>query len=306
MNVDGMQDLARSTTGAEISPTAKLTADLRRHSDIPFANLIAELTDAASFARGMPGGRIPCDVVRWMAPLIEARYKCLSYAIEQAQVSQVLEFASGFVFRGDAMATRHSLLYVETDLPHIHQNRLAIRAILERTEGAATSDRCLFAEVDMLSRDDVDRAAALLRPDEPVAIVHEGIFPYLSADEKHIAASNIARLLRRFGGVWLTPDFKSGNDGIERLWQSENAQMVGRYLGTSSGRTKPRDTSLGDVTKVMAFLADHGLTGEKRSAIPDLDMLSSARKLGTSEDEQRALQSALALWTIRCAGQDAE
>ncbi len=298
-----MQDLLESTTGAEISPTAKLTADLRRHSDIPFADVIAELTDAASFARGMPGGGMPPDVRRWMAPLVEARYKCLSSAIEQAQVSQVLEFASGFAFRGVAMAVRSSLLYVETDLPEIHQTRQALRTTLERTGSLPQSDRCLVAAVDMLSQDDVDKAAELLRPGEPVAIVHEGILPYLSADEKHVAASNIARLLRRFGGVWLTPDFKSGNDSIERLWQSENAQMVGRYLGTSSGRTKPRDKSLSDEAKVLAFLAHHGLAGEKRSAVPDLDMLSSARNLSTSEDEQRAVQSGLALWAIRCAGE---
>lgn len=296
-----MHGLAGPTTGVEISPTAKLTADLRRHSDIPFAGAIAELTDAASFARGMPGGGLPCDVRRWMAPLVEARYKCLTHAIEQAGVSQVFECASGFAFRGVAMVERTSLLYVDTDLPGIHQQRQAIRSLLERNEGIATSDRCLFAAVDMLSRDDVDRAAALLRPGEPVAIVHEGIIPYLSADEKHVAASHVTRLLRRFGGVWLTPDFKSGNDGIERLWQSENAQMVGRYLGTSSGRTKPRDRSLSDETKVRAFLARHGLAGEKRPAIPDPDMLSSARKLGTGEDEKRALQSGLALWAIRCA-----
>jgi O-methyltransferase involved in polyketide biosynthesis len=296
---DRIQNLGDATTGAEISPTAKLTADLRRNSDIPFADAIAELTDAAGYARGMPGGGIPADVIRWMAPLIEARYKCLSYAIEQAQISQILEFASGFAFRGVAMAAQSSVLYIETDLSEIHQTRQALRQALERTANLPKADSCLFAAADMLSQDDVDRVAGLLRPGEPVAIVHEGIFPYFSADEKHLAASNIARLLRHFGGLWMTPDFKSGHDGIEQLWQSENAQMVGRYLGTSSGRTKPRDTSLSDEAKVHAFLARHGLEGEKRIGIPDLSMLSSASKLNTSVDEQRALQSALALWVIR-------
>ena len=263
-----MQKLVRPRTGVEISPTAKLTADLRRHSDIPYAEALAKLTDAESFARGMPGGGLPHDVRRWMAPLIEARYKCLSDAIEQASVLQVLEFAAGFAFRGVAMAARSPLLYVDTDLSEIHDQRQTIRAILESEDATAASDNCHFAAVDMLSADDVDHAAALLRPSEPVAIVHEGIFPYLSADEKDVAAENVARLLRRFGGVWITPDFKSGHDGIERLWQSENAQMVGRYLGTSSGRTAPRDRSLSDVPKVHAFLARHGLVGGKAVGHP--------------------------------------
>jgi len=301
LNVDSPLSLAGPTTGIELSPTAKLTADLRRHSDIPFAAAIAELTDAADFARGMPGGGLPDDVRAWMAPLIEARYKCLTQAIERSGHSQVLELAGGFAFRGLAMVERSALLYLDTDLPGLHAQRQAIRAMLERDEGLEGSERCLFAGVDLLNRDDVDRAAALLRPGEPVAIVQEGIIPYLTADEKHVAAGNVARLLRRFGGVWLTPDFKSGNDGIERLWRSDNSQMVARYLGTSSGRTTPRDLSLSDEAKVRAFLASHGLVGEKRPAIPDLSILSSARSLGTGEDVLSALQSGLALWAIRRA-----
>lgn len=292
-------NLKNARTGAEISPTAKLTAELRRNSDIPFADMIADLTDAAGYARDMPGGAVPADVASWMAPLIEARYKCLSYAVEQAEVSQVLEFASGFAFRGVAIAAKSSMLYVETDLPEIHHTRLLLRQTLERNPDFPKCDNCLFAAADMLSSDDFERVSRLLRPGEPVAIIHEGIFPYFSADEKHLAAANIARLLDRFGGLWMTPDFKSGHEGIERLWQSENAQMVGRYLGTSSGRTGPRDQSLTDEPKIRAFLASHKLKGEMRIGIPDLNMLSSAGKLSSSSEELHALQSALALWVIR-------
>lgn len=286
-------------TGIQISPTARLTADLRRHADIPLADAIAQLTDAAGFARAMPTGGLPADVRRWMAPLIEARYRCLVAAIEQAGVSQVLELAAGFAFRGVAMAARSGLLYVETDLPAIHRQRETVRDLLERDYGAAAAASCVFAAADMLSQADLDRVAALLRPDAPVAIVHEGIFPYFSAEEKDVAAANIARLLRRFGGVWLTPDFKSGDDGVERLWRSESAQMVGRYLGATTGRPGPRDRSLSDEAKVHAFLARHGLRGEKRRAVPDATTLSSARRLGTPATELAALQSGLAIWAIR-------
>lgn len=82
--------------------------------------------------RDMSGGAIPADGARWMAPLIEARYKCLSYAIEHAEISHVLEFISGFAFRGVAMAAKSPMLYVETDLPEIRHTRLLIRQTLER------------------------------------------------------------------------------------------------------------------------------------------------------------------------------
>lgn len=300
MAPDKSESVVEVATGIDISPTAMLTADLRRYSDIPFAEIIAELTNAASFARDMPAAHLPCDVRRWMAPLVEARYKCLCGAIEEAHVPQVLELASGFAFRGIAMTARSSLLYVETDLPSIHRQRQAIRSVMEERGDIVANDRCVFAAANMLSQADLDAAATLLVPNTPVAIVHEGIFPYLSGDEKHVAARNIARLLRRFGGVWLTPDFKSGHDGIERLWQSEDAQMVGRHLRGSSGRIPPRDRSLSDDARVCAFLAQHGLSGEKRAAILDTTMLSSAGRLGTGKNELSALQSGLALWVIRC------
>lgn len=294
-----VKTLKNETTGAEISPTAKLTADLRRYSDIPFADMIAELVDAGECASNMPGGSIPDNVVSWMAPLIEARYKCLSYAVEQTGISQVLEFASGFAFRGVAMAANSSLLYIETDLPEIHQSRSHLRQSLERSSNFPKRDNCLFEAADMLSMDDIERVAKLLTPGAPVAVIHEGIFPYFSAEEKHLAATNIAWLLGRFGGVWMTPDFKSGNDGIERLWQSENAHVVGNYLGTLIRRKGPRDRSLSDESKIQAFLATHGLEGEMTTGIPDLDMLTSARKVNSSPEELNALQSAMALWVIR-------
>lgn len=293
--------LRDATTGAEISPTAKLTADLRRHSDIPFANMIAELVDAGGYARDMPSGAVPADVISWMAPLIEARYKCLSYAVEQSGISQVLEFASGFAFRGVAIAANESMLYIETDLPALHQSRLNVRQQLESNTDFPTRHNCLFEAADMLSSADVERAAGLLRPEQPVAIIHEGIFPYFSADEKHIAASNIARLLNRFGGVWMTPDFKSGHDGIERLWQTENAQVVGNYLGSLIGRKGARDRSLHNESAIKDFLASHDLEGEMTMGIPNVDMLTSAHKVNSRMEDLHALQAALALWVIRPA-----
>jgi O-methyltransferase involved in polyketide biosynthesis len=291
--------LKNVTTGAEISPTAKLTADLRRYSDIPFADMIADLIDVGGYASDIVGGAIPADVVRWMAPLIEARYKCLSYAVERTGISQVLEFASGFSFRGVAMAANSSMLYIETDLPEIHQSRLRLRQTLERSSNFPKRDNCLFEAADMLSTADVERVAKLLTPGVPVAVIHEGIFPYFSAEEKHLAATNIAWLLSRFGGVWMTPDFKSGNDGVERLWQTENAHVVGNYLGTLIRQKGPRDRSLSNESNIQAFLATHGLEGEMTTGIPDLDMLTSACKVNSGPEELYALQSALALWVIR-------
>ena len=65
------------------------------------------------------------------------------------------------------MANRAELLYVETDLPDIHANRLALRTALEGEGVVQRAERCTFAVADLLSRDDIERVAALLQPGEP-------------------------------------------------------------------------------------------------------------------------------------------
>src|SRR5207248_9212608 len=50
-------------------------------------------------------------------------------------------------------------------------------------------------------------AVQRFRRHQPVAGVHEGLLPFLSAREMVAVARNIRDLLVEFGGVWITPDF---------------------------------------------------------------------------------------------------
>ncbi len=87
---------------AHISPTAKLVVELRRYSDVPFAEDIARAVGSAeAMAAVLDGEPFAPGVLSWMAPLTEARYKSLTAAIARSGAPQVLELraASRFAAR---------------------------------------------------------------------------------------------------------------------------------------------------------------------------------------------------------------
>ena len=42
--------------------------------------------------------------------------------------------------------------------------------------------------------------------EEPIAVVNEGLLQYLDSQEKTVLGRNVHQLLKRFGGIWITPD----------------------------------------------------------------------------------------------------
>lgn len=46
-----------------------------------------------------------------------------------------------------------------------------------------------------------------LLPDAPLAVVNEGLFPYLFPAETEAVVCNIRDLLHEFSCCWITPDF---------------------------------------------------------------------------------------------------
>ncbi len=58
------------------------------------------------------------------APILEARYKSIVHLIRSSGTTQVLELASGFSLRGLAMSENSDLVYVDTDLPGIREEKV--------------------------------------------------------------------------------------------------------------------------------------------------------------------------------------
>jgi hypothetical protein len=277
---------------AHISPTAKLVAECRRSTDLPFAARIADAIGARDTVRaGLDGADLSPGVRLWMAMLAEARYKSLQRAIERSGCDQVLELAAGFAFRGAAMASP-ALRYVETDLPAVHAERERLAAELE----LPVNPQLVFAAADATSRADLDRVAARLAA-RPVAIVCEGLFQYLTLDEKRASATAIGALLDRFGGAWWTPDLETLDDSLFAHWTDPQFPAVGAFIA----QTSRRDLA-GSAFSSRAHVIDcFGALGFTATPQPQLDgsfALSPGARGAATDAQVAALRASRMLWHL--------
>ena len=190
-----------------ISPTAKLVAYWRQFSDIPFSKDVAELFQVENVYQSMlKDANLNLPENDTLVPLLEIRYKSIQHALINSNIKQVLEFASGISLRGLAMTKDPDLIYVETDLPGLNDEKVKlVNTVMERHEINKRSN-LFFHSANILNYSDIEPALSHFDVKKPVAIVHEGLFQYLTREEKAIAAKNIYKILKAFGGRWITPD----------------------------------------------------------------------------------------------------
>lgn len=282
-----------------ISPTAKLVAEMRRHSDIPFAEEIATRMGSAELVREMLDGEAPApELLSWMAPTLEARYKSLETALKASGLKQVVELGSGFAFRGDAMNRTTPLRYIETDLPEMHETRLRLRNELRRDGVFPAREHVVFAPLNAVAPGDGALLEQHLVPGEPVAVIHEGLLQYFTRDEKRSVALGIAGLLKRHGGVWLTPDFEVSDDGSRERWTHPHFARIFSLIARST-QSNLRDASFTSVDEVKDFFSKLGFRVTPRAQIDGTFALSSAERVGTTPAQLDILRRSRILWELR-------
>jgi O-methyltransferase involved in polyketide biosynthesis len=194
---------------SKISLTAKLTAYMRQFTDIAFAKDVARLVHARkAFDKLLHGRGLSLDDLLWYAPILEARYKSIGEMINRSGTSQIVEIASGLSLRGLAATSDPRITYIDTDLAEVTREKTDLIAEISRIHRLPAHGNLHLATADTL---DLDQLLAVtdgkFRPGEPVAIVQEGLLQYLTSTETERIATNIRALLKKFGGVWITPDF---------------------------------------------------------------------------------------------------
>jgi O-methyltransferase involved in polyketide biosynthesis len=284
----------------KISPTAKLVADVRRFSDIPYAMPMAEHIETAHIFQQLLDGEKPApELLQFFAPYAEARYKSLKQGILRAKVRQVVELASGFSFRGVAMAEDPDLLYVETDLPEMHELRTRLRRDMEKDGSLPRRANALFEPLDVTDDGQWESVEAHLRPGEPVAIVHEGLFQYFAMAEKEAVAKKIARLLKKQGGVWLTPDLEASR-GMSP--ETPLHPQFAKFIAAIAKHTS-RDligNTFRSHEEAVSFFTRLGFRVNVRPQIDGTFCLSSAARLNTTAEQHEELKK-LQLWELALA-----
>jgi Leucine carboxyl methyltransferase len=277
-----------------ISPTAKLVAYLRSLTDIPYSRAISLACDAeAAFAEIV--GDDPRSF-SWLAPMLELRYRSIDRLMTLHGSSRIVELAAGLSPRGLIATNDPSIQVLETDLPGIISEKSGIALVLFAASGAARQN-LRWMPVNATSRHDFQQIDEYF-PEGPVTVISEGLFPYLSHDEKRAVGFNIRKLLRDRKGVWITPDLSSC-DRIRRLLEID--PDVGRVVRAVSGHVG-RDLLTNSFLTDDAAQACFGGMGFSMERFRQSDLVGNLSSLGRIEVDRKkvdVLMSHGSVWVLR-------
>jgi O-methyltransferase involved in polyketide biosynthesis len=282
----------------KISPTAKLVAYWRRFSDIPFSKDIADLFEVEKAVEAIFNTQASSTFDDLLVPLVEIRYKCLQNIILESKAQQVLEFASGISLRGLAMTIKDpQLTYIETDLADLNSEKLTLVQKIMQRNNLIKPNNLFFEPVNILHKKDIASVLNKFNLDKPIIIINEGLFQYLNHDEKREAALNIKPILKRSGGMWVTPDFDSKQEHLGRDIDKEHFAPIMNAITKSTGRSF-LENSFESEAAIFSFFEELGFRVEKREQFNKNIMLSTYKDRTMSPEIQDLLKS-LKLWVLR-------
>lgn len=188
-----------------ISPTAWKVAYARTFSNIPYAKKIYNELEKIRLANSEPNLPEELKFVD-LAPNFEARHKLINKLLAKEKNSQILDIAAGLSPHGLELSRNEKINYVEVDLPTItKQKRQIVKIILKRD--ALPNRPNLHLEIgDATKITDLNKAVRYFKKKKSLTVITEGLLYYLDTSEKIQVANNIKKLLKKFGGVWITPD----------------------------------------------------------------------------------------------------
>lgn len=140
----------------------------------------------------------------------------LEQAIENGEITQVVEIAAGLSPRGWRFAERYKdrITYVEADLPDMaaYKRKLLV-------DGGLDSENHHICSVNALSDDGPDSLAELVKgldPERGLAIITEGLINYFDSDAVIAMWRRFAQVLKGFRhGLYLSDlHVRSVNDGL--------------------------------------------------------------------------------------------
>jgi len=187
-----------------ISPSAKSLLLTKALTTIPFAKEAAGLIWGDN---SIQYTQERLSSIGFLLRLIhfEKRYWSVDNALTEIGIKNILEFSSGFSFRGLSMCKDPGVCYIDTDLPQIIESKKIIVQELTKKFCNYPTDNLFQQALNILDEDAfaeiIDRFST-----DPIAIVNEGLLVYLDEGQKRKLCAIIHNLLSKRSGCWITAD----------------------------------------------------------------------------------------------------
>jgi O-methyltransferase involved in polyketide biosynthesis len=277
---------------SKISPTALLTAFVRQFSGLPYTKEIADLTDALATVKKFVSEEQSNSNI---FALIEGRYKSLDRVCERFLSNQFLELASGLLPRGAIFSADPAVVFIESDLPAILQQKKDLMA-----EIIGRRDNLHFLAIDATSELNSSRLTPYFQTDRPVNILCEGLLMYLTFPEKEAVFNNVREILQTFGGVWITPDLttRTWREGMEK--NDPTFQPINQKIASSTSRSLV-DYQFDDLPHVEKFAGDLGFKVQRFDMVEVLDDLQCLQAIDLDRDAAKSILQSISTFALTVA-----
>lgn len=257
-----------------IIPTALHTAYPLIFTDIPYSQEIFDKLSENGFADNLKNDKLAFE--------LEARHKLIDKFVKESGVKQILEIASGFTASGlNICKSDSNVKYIEFDLPKVIQKKKQILADITQIP-----NNMFFVEGNALRFKDLEKAVKIFDLTKPVAIINQGLLRYLNFEEKQQVTENIYKIISKNNGVWITCDFTPAKF-IQSQDKNLSEKSTNDYNSNLSKITDRNNTSwrFKDKSDVEEFLAKNNLKIEWHDFTKSVDMLSSKKQFGLTNEE---------------------
>lgn len=257
-----------------IIPTALHTAYPLIFTDIPYSQEIFDKLSENGFADSLKNDKLAFE--------LEARHKLIDKFVKESGVKQILEIASGFTASGlNICRDDKDVKYIEFDLPKVIQKKKQILS-----EITQIPNNMFFVEGNALRSKDFEKVAEIFDLTKPVAVINQGLLRYLNFEEKQQVTENVYNIISKNNGIWITCDFTPAKF-IQTQDKNLSEKSTNDYNSNLSKITDRNNTSwrFKDKPDVEEFLAKNNLKIEWHDFTESVDMLSSKKQFGLSNEQ---------------------
>lgn len=240
-----------------ISPSAKSLLLMKGHTNIHFARQTAELIS-------YPEPYIPDfkrrDITFWARTLhFESRYWSINQLLDEVSIKNILELSSGYSFRGLEKAKEKGIHYIDTDLPGIIENKKEFISALN------DENNVTLGKLELLPLNALDEAQfkSIVNyfPKGEIAIINEGLLMYLDIHEKEKLCSIIHKVLKEYGGYWITADIylKNKHDKLDLKFDNNTKEFFEQH--------RIEENKFNSFSEAEAFFKRMGFTIDREAKI---------------------------------------
>lgn len=216
---------------SSISPSAMSLLETRSYTSIPFAKESFQIISQFNSKENQPYSLLPKEVILRIIHF-ETRYRSIDQGLQDIMYNKILEFSSGFSFRGLDLCKNPNIQYIDTDLPNIIEIKRNLVHQLTKTYCNYKPDNLILMPMNALNEEEFADTVSSFNS-EPLSIVNEGLLMYLNREQKEILCKIIYKILSQYGGYWITADiYRKGEiegRNIDNFYKQKGREFLEKH-----------------------------------------------------------------------------